>query len=259
LAVLYLIVTHTWPRKPRIEAVSYEVWQEELSARRGSVVVVPVWASWCRECIEILPGLVDLSERYREKGVTFASLCLEEYAQTEEVEAAEHIVRAHGAKFPHFLPQQDVAASLDALALDDLPAVLVYDQAGDLKYRVTGDEWSNEISLADVQDAIDSLLSAGQMDSQSQRNRTSRARQQAVASSGSIVGGLRIGGLRIGGSSGPGIERVHNGGQRASRRRHNENSQSVSICVHPWSNLRPGLPYGSETAPGLRSSTSRTA
>lgn len=159
LAAVYLVVTNTWPRKPRIELISYETWKEELAARRGSVVVVPVWASWCRNCVEILPELIELSETYREKGVVFASLCLEEYAQQEEIDAAEEIVKRYDARFPHFLPRQDVAATLDALSLRDLPAVLVYDQAGELTHRVVADEQSNEISLADVQDAIDSLLS----------------------------------------------------------------------------------------------------
>jgi thiol-disulfide isomerase/thioredoxin len=158
LAALYLVVTHTWTRKPRIEAITFEGWQEELAARRGSIVVVPVWASWCRNCIEILPNLVELSERYRENGVSFASLCLEEYAQQEEIKAAEEIVKRHDARFPHFLPQQDVTASLDAMALEDLPAVLVYDQTGELRYRLTGVASSNELDMADVQDAIDSLL-----------------------------------------------------------------------------------------------------
>jgi thiol-disulfide isomerase/thioredoxin len=158
LAALYLVVTHNWPRKPRIEAISFEGWKEELAARRGSIVVVPVWASWCRNCIETLPNLVELSERYREKGVSFASLCLEEYAQQEEIEAAEEIVERYDARFPHFLPQQDVTASLDAMALEDLPAVLVYDQAGELRYRLAGDPGTNELNMADVEDAIDSLL-----------------------------------------------------------------------------------------------------
>ena len=158
LAALYLVVTHTWLRKPRIEAITYEAWQHELAARKGSVVVVPVWASWCRNCVEILPGLIEISERYRERGVLFASLCLEEYAQQEEIEAAEEIVKRHGAGFPHFLPQQDVATSLDALAVEDLPAVLVYDQAGKLRYRLVSDPRSDELSIADVEDAIESLL-----------------------------------------------------------------------------------------------------
>ncbi len=158
VATAYLVVTNTWPRKPRIEPISFEAWQEELAARQGSIVVVPVWATWCRDCVEILPDLIAISDKYQEQGVSFVSLCLEEQSQEKEIEAAEQIVRRHGARFPHFLPEQDVAATLDALALDDLPAVLVYDPEGELRYRIAGDRYSNEISLADVEDAIDSLL-----------------------------------------------------------------------------------------------------
>lgn len=156
--MVYLVFTQTLPRKPGIAAVSYESWTDELAARRGSVVVVPVWASWCGTCIDMLPALAGISERYSEKGVLFVSLCLDDFRQPEDIEAAEEIVVAHEARFPHFLPKQDIAASLEALALDDLPAVLLYDQAGELRYRLQGDRWSNAISPADVEDAIDSLL-----------------------------------------------------------------------------------------------------
>jgi thiol-disulfide isomerase/thioredoxin len=158
LGAVYLVFTQTLPREPGIATVSYEAWTRELAARRGSVVVVPVWASWCRTCIESLPAMVAISERYSEKGVLFVSLCLDDYTRAEDIETAEGIVEAHDARFPHFLPKQDIAASLEALAVEDLPAVLVYDRTGELRYRLQGDRWSNAISPADVEDAIDSLL-----------------------------------------------------------------------------------------------------
>jgi len=141
-----------------MEAVSLEAWSRELNARRGSVVVVAVWASWCRPCIDMLPAMVVLSERYGEKGVLLVSLCLDDYTRPEDIEAAEKIVVAREARFPHFLLKQDIAASLEALALEDLPAVLVYDQAGKLRYRLVSDPRSDELSIADVEDAIESLL-----------------------------------------------------------------------------------------------------
>ena len=159
LAAVYLVFTQTLPRKPGIEAVSDEAWTRELAARRGSVVVVPVWASWCRTCIETFPALVGLSERYSEQGVLFVSLCLDDYTRKDDIETARKIVAATDARFPHFLPKRDIAVSLDALAIDDLPAVMVYDRTGKLRYKLEGDRWSNEISPADVEDAIEAVLS----------------------------------------------------------------------------------------------------
>jgi thiol-disulfide isomerase/thioredoxin len=158
LGAVFFVYTDTVPKKPRIDAVSYAEWTAELAARRGSVVVIPVWASWCQTCIEMLPSMAELSERYGQKGVLFASLCLDDHARKEDIEAAGRIVAANDARFPHFLPRQDIAASLEALTLKELPAVLVYDRTGELRYKLEGDRWSNAISPADVEDAIESLL-----------------------------------------------------------------------------------------------------
>lgn len=158
LAVVYLAFTHTWSSRPRISVVSPETWTRELSARRGSVVVVPVWASWCRTCVEMLPVLTEVSTRYAAQGVLFVSLCLDDPTREQDIDAAEKMVLAAEARFPHFLPKQDFAASLEALAIDDLPAVLVYDRTGALRYTLDADRWSEQFSAADVEDAIESLL-----------------------------------------------------------------------------------------------------
>jgi thiol-disulfide isomerase/thioredoxin len=158
LGAVYLAFTQTFSKRPRVTPVSQEAWNRELAARRGSVVVVPVWASWCQTCIEMLPAMAAISERYARKGVLFVSLCLDDYTRAQDIHAAEEIVVAREVRFPHFLPQQDIAESLEALTLGDLPAVLVYDRAGELRYRLEGDRWTNEISLADVEDAVESLL-----------------------------------------------------------------------------------------------------
>ena len=158
LATVYLAFTHTLSRQPRIVAVSPEAWARELAARRGSVVVVPVWASWCRTGVEMLPELAAVSERYSERGVLFVSLCLDDHTRADDIEVAEKTVVARQVRFPHFLPKRDIAESLELLAVEDLPAVLVYNRTGELRYRLEGDRWSNEISAADVEDAIESLL-----------------------------------------------------------------------------------------------------
>jgi thiol-disulfide isomerase/thioredoxin len=157
-AAIYLVFTQTLPRRPHVELVSQEAWSREMAARRGSVVVVPVWASWCEPCIEMLPALAAIEQRYSEQGVQFASLCLDDFTAQKDIQAAEEIVIAHGVRFPHFVPKLDIAESLEALAVDDLPALLIYNQDGEVQYRLEADRWSNEISPADVEDAIDSLL-----------------------------------------------------------------------------------------------------
>jgi len=42
----------------------------ELRDYSGKVVVLNFWATWCAPCVEELPALVELQQRFREKGVT---------------------------------------------------------------------------------------------------------------------------------------------------------------------------------------------
>jgi hypothetical protein len=106
----------------------------------------------------MLPVLAEVSTRYAEQGVLFVSLCLDDHTREQDIEAAGKMVLAAEARFPHFLPKQDIAASFEALVVDDLPAVLVYDRAGELRYKLEADRWTDEFSPADVEDAIESLL-----------------------------------------------------------------------------------------------------
>jgi cytochrome c biogenesis protein CcmG, thiol:disulfide interchange protein DsbE len=41
----------------------------DLGALRGQVLVVNFWASWCRACADEHPGLAQVWERYRDRGV----------------------------------------------------------------------------------------------------------------------------------------------------------------------------------------------
>lgn len=45
-----------------------------LSAHRGEILVVNVWATWCPPCRVEIPGFVDLQERFRDDGVLFVGL-----------------------------------------------------------------------------------------------------------------------------------------------------------------------------------------
>ena len=47
---------------------------------------------------------------------------------------------------------------MDRLLLPSLPTVLVYDAASQLRHKLSGDELNDEVSPADVEDAIESLI-----------------------------------------------------------------------------------------------------
>jgi cytochrome c biogenesis protein CcmG/thiol:disulfide interchange protein DsbE len=52
----------------------------ELAAYRGNVVVVNFWASWCAECRDEHPALLNAWDRYRDRGVVFVGVDFEDHA-----------------------------------------------------------------------------------------------------------------------------------------------------------------------------------
>ncbi|MCH9674183.1 MAG: TlpA family protein disulfide reductase [Gammaproteobacteria bacterium] len=44
----------------------------------GQVVVVNFWATWCAPCLEEIPVFIELQNTYRERGVTFVGIALDD-------------------------------------------------------------------------------------------------------------------------------------------------------------------------------------
>ncbi len=49
-----------------------------LADYRGQIVVLNIWATWCAPCIEEMPALVRAQERFRDSGVQFVGLSIDE-------------------------------------------------------------------------------------------------------------------------------------------------------------------------------------
>jgi len=48
-----------------------------LSDLRGKVVVLNFWATWCSPCVEEMPSLVQLQQRFKDKGVTVLGVSID--------------------------------------------------------------------------------------------------------------------------------------------------------------------------------------
>jgi len=48
-----------------------------LSDFHGKVVLLNFWASWCAPCVEEMPSLVQLQERFQDKGITVLGISVD--------------------------------------------------------------------------------------------------------------------------------------------------------------------------------------
>ena len=159
LLLLCLVLASCGTQPPQLEQISLSRWREQIpGAYRGKILVVTAWAGWCRNCVEVFPDLVRIARIYQPRGVAFAGVCLDDPDDQPALEEARKLVEEQQVPFATYLLQSEISEALAELDAQGIPLVLLYDATGKLRYQLEGDDFDNEISPADIEGAIESLL-----------------------------------------------------------------------------------------------------
>ena len=143
----------------KLQPVTFNQWQQRLAAYRGEIIIVDFWATWCAPCIERFPRMVALHDKYGSAGkIRFVSMCLDEREDQKAIERAYDFLVKQRARFDNFRMDEIIPDAFDKLNLVGIPAVLIYDQTGRLRYRLTGDNPNKQFTDEDVEAAIKALL-----------------------------------------------------------------------------------------------------
>ncbi|MDM7924219.1 MAG: TlpA disulfide reductase family protein [Pyrinomonadaceae bacterium] len=98
--------------------------------KRGKVLVVNYWATWCPPCRIETPGLVSFAEEHREKGVEVVGVTLD-----EDLSLVGPFVENYKISYPILLPGNDPNLPPGNMAL---PTTFLYDKQGRLAKKYTG-------------------------------------------------------------------------------------------------------------------------
>lgn len=101
-----------------------------LADKRGQVVVINYWATWCPPCRFETPGLVSFANQYRDRGVVMAGVTMD-----EDQALVPPFVADYGMTYPILLPASDPNVSPDRMVL---PTTFLYDKQGRLAKKYTG-------------------------------------------------------------------------------------------------------------------------
>jgi peroxiredoxin len=104
----------------------------QLSEHRGKVVVLNVWATWCPPCRVEIPGFVELQREFREEGVVFVGLSVDEGG----LEAVRDFAQDRTLNYPQVADR--TVAYRKYGQTTTVPRTYVIDKRGQIRYRHTG-------------------------------------------------------------------------------------------------------------------------
>ena len=123
-----------------VRAVNAEEMQALLKRDGKRPLLVNYWATWCDPCRDEFPDLVKIDRDYRDKGLDFIAITLDDLADIKT--AVPKFLLAMNAKMPVYL--LNVADPEPAINLVDrdwsgaLPATFLYDNNGKVVYKHFG-------------------------------------------------------------------------------------------------------------------------
>lgn len=127
-----------------LDIKSWDETQRWVAAQRGKVVVLDLWSSWCVPCQREFPHLVALHRDYPGR-VACVSVNID-YTGTKDRPPDSFRDKVYGflskqdATFQNVICSDPDLEVLAKLKLAAIPAVLIYDRAGQLQKRFDNDD-----------------------------------------------------------------------------------------------------------------------
>jgi thiol-disulfide isomerase/thioredoxin len=122
-----------------------------LSQYKGKVVLINFWATWCDPCRIEIPWLIEMQQKYGDKGFTVLGVAMDEEGKSEVAPfVAKERFDVNGQKLPMSYP---ILLGSDAMAdkfggLLGYPTSILISRDGKLIKRITGLLTYEEISKA---------------------------------------------------------------------------------------------------------------
>jgi thiol-disulfide isomerase/thioredoxin len=102
-----------------------------LSDYRGKVILLEFWATWCPPCVELIPVLEELYNKYKTKGFVILSIASED----EGEEAVKTFVKEIGLTYPVFIANGDTIRNY---GISGIPISFLIDKDGRIVNKHVG-------------------------------------------------------------------------------------------------------------------------
>jgi peroxiredoxin len=130
---------------PDYSAVTQAGDSASLSAQRGKVVLLNVWATWCHPCRAEIPELVALNKKYAARGLTIIGVSVDAAAADADVKS---FMKDFAMDYTIWMDPSDRIST--QFLLVGVPTTFLIDRGGILRWRRTGPVQPGDTTLTGV-------------------------------------------------------------------------------------------------------------
>jgi len=115
----------------------------KLNDLRGKVILVDFWTYGCINCVNTLPHVAKLQEKYNNKGLVIIGVHSPEFAFEKSTTNVAAAIKRHGITYP--VAQDNDFATWNAYRNRFWPAQYIIDKNGKIVFEHAGEDAYNEI------------------------------------------------------------------------------------------------------------------
>ena len=116
---------------PDMEAKTVEGAVFDWSARKGKYLLIDFWGTWCVPCIEALPDLKALAEKY--KNANLETICVA--AHEKDPEKVREFIAENGMDWTQLIQTEEDQDVITKLKISSYPTLMLTDPDGKILYR----------------------------------------------------------------------------------------------------------------------------
>jgi len=131
-----------------LENLTYDDFLKRVAANpsKAKYTMVDAWATWCGPCKENFPHVVQMHQKFGNKGLAVVSLSFDDPAETKQLEEARTFLREKKAQFPNYLLDEEFGVGFEKFGVNSIPAVFIYGPDGKEVRRFTWDDPNNQFT-----------------------------------------------------------------------------------------------------------------
>jgi thiol-disulfide isomerase/thioredoxin len=126
--------------KKDIKIIDESGLKELINNKKGKIVFINVWATWCKPCVEEFPDIVKLYEENKRSGVEFLSLTVDLPSEIES--KVIPFLKEQNANFPVYIADEKRSEGIIELLNPEwngaIPATFIYDETGKQQVYLLG-------------------------------------------------------------------------------------------------------------------------